>query len=256
MASGPVTSWQIDGETVETVSDFIFGGSKITADGDCSHEIKRRLLLGRKVMTNLASILKKQRGYFARDHSLVTWSSSAGEQVSLAERRAGPAHTQTLLSNSALNPCYKAPHQLSPDQDAVLRAASPLCPPLPRKAIELFFSACAVLLTHVQFFKAPWTVAHQASLSMEFFRQESWSGLPFPPPEDLPHPGIFFFPTSPKILSPRFDSAPMHRGQVFGIKTKHGKGPREQARLEGEEGFPFYPQRKQNQERLWKWRQK
>ena len=58
MASGPITSWQIDGETVETVSDFIFLGSKITADGDCSHEIKRRLLFGRKVMTNLDSILK------------------------------------------------------------------------------------------------------------------------------------------------------------------------------------------------------
>jgi len=56
MASGPITSWQIDGETVETVSDFIFGGSKIIADGDCSHEIKRLLLLGRKVMTNLDSI--------------------------------------------------------------------------------------------------------------------------------------------------------------------------------------------------------
>ena len=56
MASSPITSWQIDGEIVETVSDFIFGGSKITADGDCSHEIKRRLLLGRKVMTNLDSI--------------------------------------------------------------------------------------------------------------------------------------------------------------------------------------------------------
>ena len=58
MASGPITSWEIDGETVETVSDFIFGGSKITADGDCSHEIKRRLLLGRKIMSNLDSILK------------------------------------------------------------------------------------------------------------------------------------------------------------------------------------------------------
>ena len=58
MASGPITSWKIDGETVETVSDFSFLGSKITADGDCSHEIKRRLLLGRKVMTNLESILK------------------------------------------------------------------------------------------------------------------------------------------------------------------------------------------------------
>ena len=58
MASGPITSWEIDGETVETVSDFIFWGSKIAADGDCSHEIKRRLLLGRKVMTNLDSIFK------------------------------------------------------------------------------------------------------------------------------------------------------------------------------------------------------
>ena len=60
MESGPITSWQIDGETVETVSDFIFLGSKITADGDCSHEIKRRLLLGRKVMTNIDSILKSR----------------------------------------------------------------------------------------------------------------------------------------------------------------------------------------------------
>ena len=60
MASGPNTSWQVDGETVETVADFICQGSKITADGDCSHEIKRRLLLGRKVMTNLDSILKSR----------------------------------------------------------------------------------------------------------------------------------------------------------------------------------------------------
>ena len=64
MASGPISSWQIDGETVDTVSDFIFLGSKVTADDDCSHEIKRCLLLGRKVMTNLGSILKKQRHYF------------------------------------------------------------------------------------------------------------------------------------------------------------------------------------------------
>ena len=60
MASSPITSWQIDGETVETVADFIFGGSKIAADGDCSHEIKRRLFLGRKVMTNLDNILKSR----------------------------------------------------------------------------------------------------------------------------------------------------------------------------------------------------
>ena len=64
MASGPITSWQIDGETVETVTDFIFLGSKITADGDRSHEIKRPLLLGRKVMTNLDSIFKSRDNYF------------------------------------------------------------------------------------------------------------------------------------------------------------------------------------------------
>ena len=66
MASGPITSWEIDGEIVETVSDFILGGSKITADGDCSHEIKRHLILGRKVMTNLDNILK------CRDITLLT----------------------------------------------------------------------------------------------------------------------------------------------------------------------------------------
>ena len=60
LASGPITSWQIDGETVKTMADFIFGGSKITADGDCSHEIKRCLLLGRKLMTNLDSVLKSR----------------------------------------------------------------------------------------------------------------------------------------------------------------------------------------------------
>ena len=65
MASGPINSWQIDGETVETLTDFIFLVSKITADGDCSREIKRRLLLGRKAMTNLDSVLKKQSYYFA-----------------------------------------------------------------------------------------------------------------------------------------------------------------------------------------------
>ena len=79
MASGPITSWQIDGETMETVTDFILGGSNITADCDCSHKIKRRLLLGRKVMTNLDSILKKQRHYFANNgpsHQHYGFSSS------------------------------------------------------------------------------------------------------------------------------------------------------------------------------------
>ena len=72
MASGSITSWQIDEETMETIANFILGGSKITADGDCSHEIKRRLLLGRKAMTNLESILK------SRDITLPTWSQSYG----------------------------------------------------------------------------------------------------------------------------------------------------------------------------------
>ena len=71
MAPGPTTSWEIDGETVETVSDFILGGSKITADGDCSHEIKRRLLLGRNVMTNLDSILKSRNITFPTKVCLV-----------------------------------------------------------------------------------------------------------------------------------------------------------------------------------------
>ena len=73
MASGPITSWKIDGETVETVSDFIFGGSKIIADGDCSHEIKRCLLLGRKVTTNLDSILR------SRDTTLSTKVHLSGQ---------------------------------------------------------------------------------------------------------------------------------------------------------------------------------
>ena len=77
MASGPITSWQIDGETVETVSDFILGGSKITADGDCSHEIKRHLLFGRKVMTNLDSIFKSKgpssQGYGFSSGHLCMW---------------------------------------------------------------------------------------------------------------------------------------------------------------------------------------
>ena len=71
MASGPITSWEIDGETVETVSDFILGGSKVTADGDCSHEIKRRLLLGRKVITNLHSILRSRDITLPKKVSLV-----------------------------------------------------------------------------------------------------------------------------------------------------------------------------------------
>ena len=78
MASGPITSWQINGETVETVSDFIFLGSKITADGDCSHEIKRRLLLGRKVMTNLDSIFKSRHCFANKCQSSQGYGFSSG----------------------------------------------------------------------------------------------------------------------------------------------------------------------------------
>ena len=78
MASGPITSWEIDAETVETVSDFIFLGSKITADGDCSHEIKRRLLLGRKVMTNLDSVLKSKDYFFDKGQYSQSYGFSSG----------------------------------------------------------------------------------------------------------------------------------------------------------------------------------
>ena len=77
MASGPITSWEIDGETVETVTDFIFLGSKITADGDCNHEIKRRLLLGRKAMTNLESILKSRHYFADKDPSSQSYGFSS-----------------------------------------------------------------------------------------------------------------------------------------------------------------------------------
>ena len=78
MASGPITSWQIDGETVETVADFILGGSKITADGDCSHKIKGCLLLGRKVMTNLDSILKNRHHFANKCSSCQGYGFSSG----------------------------------------------------------------------------------------------------------------------------------------------------------------------------------
>ena len=78
MASGPITSWQIDGETVEIVADFILGGSKITADGDCSHEIKRRLLLGRKVMTNVDRIFKSRHYFVNKGPSSQGYGFSSG----------------------------------------------------------------------------------------------------------------------------------------------------------------------------------
>ena len=83
MESGSITSWEIDGETMETVSDFIFWGSKITADGDCSHEIKRRLLLGRKVMTNLDSIFKSRDITLPRNKPMHLWVPTTGQRQPL-----------------------------------------------------------------------------------------------------------------------------------------------------------------------------
>ena len=132
IASIPITSWKIDGETVETVLDFIFMGSKITADGDCSHEIKRHLLLGRKVMTNLDSILK------SRDITLPT-------KVCLVKAMVFPVVMYGCESWTT------------------------------KKVV-------CVLLSRVQLFVTQWTVLCQTPLSMEFSRQEYWSGLPFPSP--------------------------------------------------------------------------
>ena len=88
MASDPMTSWQIDGETVETVSDFIFGDSKITADGDCSHEIKRCLLLGRKVMTNLESILKRREAKGRGEKERYTHRNAEFQRVARKDKKA------------------------------------------------------------------------------------------------------------------------------------------------------------------------
>ena len=90
MASGPITSWEIDGETVETASDFIFLGSKITVDGDCSHEIKRCLLLGRKVMTNLDSILEKAMAPHSSTLAWkIPWMEEPGRLQSMRSLRVG-----------------------------------------------------------------------------------------------------------------------------------------------------------------------
>ena len=107
MASGPISSWQIDGETAETVSDFIFLGSKITADGDCSHDIKRHLLLGRKVMTNQDSILKGRRGGAKRHLPAETESPRQSSNQSSGHSASQlPDLSRPAISGSPLNLFY------------------------------------------------------------------------------------------------------------------------------------------------------
>ena len=145
MASGPMTSWQRDGETVDTMTDFVFLGSKITADGDCSHEIKRLLLLGRKVITNLLLLLLLSR--FSRVWLCAT-PQTAAHQASLSLGFSRQEHWSGL----------------------------PFPSPMHESKIESEVAqSCPTLVT-------PWTAAHQASLSMGFSRQEYWSGVPLPSP--------------------------------------------------------------------------
>ena len=143
MASSPITSWQIDGETVETVTGFILLGSKITADGDCSHEIKRCLLLGRKASTNLSSV--------QFSHSVVSdrffatpWTAAHQASLSL-----GLSGKNTGVGCHFLLQCVKVKSESEVAQ-------------------------CVWLLA------TPWTVAYQAPPPMGFSRQEYWSGVPLP----------------------------------------------------------------------------
>ena len=181
MASGPITSWQIDGETKETVRGFIFLGSKITADGDCSHETKRRLLLGRKVMTNLDSIFK------SRDITLPTKVCLVKAMVfpvvlyrceSWTVKKAAAAAAKLLQSC----PTLCDPIGGSPPGSAVpgiLQARTLEC-------VAISFSNAWKLkvkvksLSRVWLSVIPWTAAYQAPPSMEFSRQEYWSGVPLP----------------------------------------------------------------------------
>ena len=167
MASGPITSWQIGGETVKIVTDFIFLGSTITVDDDCSHEIKRRLLLGRKVMTNLDSIFK------SRDITL---------------------STKVCLIKVMVFPVVMYGYESWTIKKAEQRRIDAFELWCWRRLLRI--SACKVtkvkskLLSSVQLFATPWTVARRAPLSMEFSRQEYWSSQPFPSPGNLPVPGI------------------------------------------------------------------
>ena len=166
MASGPITSWQTDGETVETVSDFILGGSKITADGDCNHEIKRCFLLGRKVMTDLDSILK------SRDITLST-------KIHLVKAMVFPV----VMYGCESWIIKKAEHQRIDAFELwcwrrLLRVPWTVRRSFTGKLLLLLLSR----FSRVRLCATPETTAHQAPPSLGFSRQEHWSGLPFSSP--------------------------------------------------------------------------
>ena len=176
MASGSITPWQIDGETMETVTDFIFLGSKIIADGDCSHEIKRCLVLGRKAMTNLDSISKssnitlptKFRVVKAMVFPVVMWAAAAAKSL-----QSRPTLCDPIDGSPPGSPV-----------PGILQART-----LEWVAIS-FFSAWkwkvkVKSLSHVWLLATPWTAAYQAPPSMGFSRQEYWSGVPLPSPSHV-----------------------------------------------------------------------
>ena len=175
MASGPITSWQIDGEKMETVADFIFLGSKITAHGDYSHEIKRCLLVGRKVMTNLDSILKS-RG--------ITLST----KVRLVKAMVFPV---VMYGCAAPAKSFQSSLTLCDPIDS-----SPPGSPIPGFLQARTLEWIAISFSNARNWKVkvnslsrvrpsvtPWTSANQAPPSMGFSRQEYWSGVPFPSPK-------------------------------------------------------------------------
>ena len=183
MASGPITSWQIDGDTMEALTDFILGGSQITEDGDCSHEIKRCLLLGRKVMSNLDSILK------SRDITLSTKVHLVKAMVFRVVMYGCESWTikKAAAASKSLQSCLTLcdPRDGSPP-------GSPVPGILQARTLEwvaISFSNAwnwkvkVKLLSHVWLLATPWTAAYQAPPSMGFSRQENWSGVPLPSPK-------------------------------------------------------------------------
>ena len=189
MASGPITSWQIDGEIVETVSDFIFLGSKITTDGDCSNEIKRHWLLGRKVMTNLLLLLLLSR--FSR----VRLCATPWRQPTRLCRPWDSPGKNTGVGCHCLLHCVKVKSESEVAQSCPT-LSDPMDCNLPGSSIHGSFQARVLewvaisfsnawkwkvkvkSLSRLQLFATPWTAAHQAPPSMGFSRQEYWSGVP------------------------------------------------------------------------------